>query len=313
MIKDGEGTVLQRFDYYPFGSESRVWTAGTNPPQSVLRYRFGGKEIAGQRVCASALAGAPAAAAGSPYLDFGARLYDPRTAAWLSQDPLSEKYYSISPYAYCAGNPVNLVDHDGMDWYTITQTGEFHLIENRPNEGFDRLFVDFTMGPPDLTTSLIIQDKSILPSLSKAQMASYSVNKTEMENLFYFAADAFREQEWGLYANGERYAIATANKIDQVKSPIENITWKIHSHSDTMPNDKEEIQSMGYWFYYENQAFNAKGKLIDNSSPWNEANLLPNDLHNLKESSIPSFVYFPKSGHVYKMNKSTLPTIVKTR
>ena len=118
VIKDGEGTVLQRFDYYPFGSESRVWTAGTNPPQSVLRYRFGGKEIAGQRVSASALAGAPAAAAGSPYLDFGARLYDPQTAAWLSQDPLAEKYYSISPYAYCAGNPVNLVDPDGMDWYS---------------------------------------------------------------------------------------------------------------------------------------------------------------------------------------------------
>ena len=26
---------------------------------------------------------------------------------------MSEKYYSISPYAYCAGNPVNLVDLDG--------------------------------------------------------------------------------------------------------------------------------------------------------------------------------------------------------
>ena len=118
VIKDGEGTVLQRFDYYPFGSESRVWTAGTSTPQSALRYRFGGKEIAGQTVGASALAGIPAAAAGSPYLDFGARVYDPRTAAWLSQDPLSEKYYSISPYAYCAGNPISLIDPNGQDWYT---------------------------------------------------------------------------------------------------------------------------------------------------------------------------------------------------
>ena len=64
VIKDGEGTVLQRFDYYPFGSESRVWTAGTNTPQSVLRYRFGGKEIAGQshnslKPCLLLLAQAP--------------------------------------------------------------------------------------------------------------------------------------------------------------------------------------------------------------------------------------------------------------
>ena len=90
-------------------------------PQSALRYRFGGKEIAGQKVGASAVlgapAGTPAAAAGRPYLDFGARLYDPRTAAWLAPDPMAEKYYPISPYAYCAGNPVNLVDPDGM-WFT---------------------------------------------------------------------------------------------------------------------------------------------------------------------------------------------------
>ena len=30
-------------------------------------------------------------------------------------DPLAEKYYSISPYAYCAGNPVNKIDQNGMD------------------------------------------------------------------------------------------------------------------------------------------------------------------------------------------------------
>jgi len=34
-------------------------------------------------------------------------------------DPLAEKYYSISPYAYCGGNPVNRIDPDGED-YTIT-------------------------------------------------------------------------------------------------------------------------------------------------------------------------------------------------
>ena len=117
VIRYGAGTVLQRFDYYPFGAESRVWTAGSSTPQSALMYRFGGKEVAGQKMGASAPAGIAAAATGSPYLDFGARLYDPRTAAWLSQDPLSEKYYSISPYAYCAGNPVNLADPDGKKIY----------------------------------------------------------------------------------------------------------------------------------------------------------------------------------------------------
>lgn len=30
-------------------------------------------------------------------------------------DPLAEKHYDISPYAYCSGNPVNRIDPDGRD------------------------------------------------------------------------------------------------------------------------------------------------------------------------------------------------------
>ena len=36
-------------------------------------------------------------------------------AMFLSIDPLAEKYYHISPYVYCAGNPVNAIDPDGCD------------------------------------------------------------------------------------------------------------------------------------------------------------------------------------------------------
>ena len=113
------------------------------PPQSVLRYRFGGKEIAGQKVGASAVlsapAGTPAAAAGRPYLDFGARLYDPRTAAWLAPDPLSEKYYPVSPYVYCAGNPVNFVDPTGKDiWDKIFGFLVGYITNIIPGSGFVR-------------------------------------------------------------------------------------------------------------------------------------------------------------------------------
>lgn len=34
-------------------------------------------------------------------------------------DPMAGKYTSFTPYSYCAGNPVNLVDPTGSDWYSI--------------------------------------------------------------------------------------------------------------------------------------------------------------------------------------------------
>ncbi|MBQ7550964.1 MAG: hypothetical protein IJT04_05510, partial [Bacteroidales bacterium] len=47
---------------------------------------------------------------------FGARYMDHELMTmWLSVDPMADKYPGISPYAYCAWNPVKLVDPDGED------------------------------------------------------------------------------------------------------------------------------------------------------------------------------------------------------
>ena len=50
------------------------------------------------------------------YTYFGARYMDHELMTmWLSVDPMVDKNPSISPYAYCAWNPVKLVDPDGRD------------------------------------------------------------------------------------------------------------------------------------------------------------------------------------------------------
>ena len=58
---------------------------------------------------------------------FGARYMDHElTTLWLSVDPMADKYPSISPYAYCAWNPVKLVDPDGREINPVySKEGDF--------------------------------------------------------------------------------------------------------------------------------------------------------------------------------------------
>ena len=46
------------------------------------------------------------------YHYFGARYYNSDLSLWLSVDPMSDKYPNLSPYNYCAWNPMKLADPD---------------------------------------------------------------------------------------------------------------------------------------------------------------------------------------------------------
>ena len=105
VVEATSGTELKHYDYYPYGLE---WGYDHKDNSSEYRYKFNGKEDQGMF--------------GVDYLDYGARLYDPYIASWISPDPLSRKYPNISPYVFCNNNPVNFVDPDGRDWYSYTIT-----------------------------------------------------------------------------------------------------------------------------------------------------------------------------------------------
>ena len=55
-----------------------------------------------------------------------ARHYNSALSIWLSVDPMSDKYPSTSPYAYCGNNPVKLVDPNGEDWFENEKTGDIY-------------------------------------------------------------------------------------------------------------------------------------------------------------------------------------------
>ena len=65
---------------------------------------------------------------------FGARYMDHELMTmWLSVDPMADKYPSINPYAYCAWNPVKLVDPDGRDFTVWIEDGGGNTYEYKPN------------------------------------------------------------------------------------------------------------------------------------------------------------------------------------
>jgi len=53
---------------------------------------------------------------------------------FTSVDPLAEKHPEISPYAFCANNPMNRIDNDGMDWTITTEQKDgqtiYHITVN---------------------------------------------------------------------------------------------------------------------------------------------------------------------------------------
>ncbi|MBK7412848.1 MAG: RHS repeat protein [Ignavibacteria bacterium] len=116
-----DAEVIDRRDYYPFGMEmpGRRWRASG---EDAARFGFNGKEndneVKGE----------------GNQQDYGFRIYDPRIARFLSVDPLSASFASLTPYQYASLNPVYSIDLDGLEGVSYREgrrnqeTGEFVAI-----------------------------------------------------------------------------------------------------------------------------------------------------------------------------------------
>ena len=112
VIDGATGQIYKAVDYSAYGAESDVMApqqgstpehalaAAALPSGMTLRDSFTGQEDQTPDF-------------GTSYTDFGARQYSPAIRRWMTPDPMSEKYYGMSPYVFCADNPVNFGDPDG--------------------------------------------------------------------------------------------------------------------------------------------------------------------------------------------------------
>jgi RHS repeat-associated protein len=96
VVMDASGNMKQLNNYYPFGmafANTPVAEQGKQP------YKYNGKELDQMN--------------GLNQYDYSARYYDPAITRFTTMNLMAEKYYSVSPYAYCANNPVRFVDLHG--------------------------------------------------------------------------------------------------------------------------------------------------------------------------------------------------------
>ena len=228
VVVNDAGVVEQVNQFYPYGEATDM---GQALPASVDNpYKWSGKEWDEDQ-------GA---------YDFGARMYSAADARWTTMDPLSEKYYHISPYAYCAGNPVNLVDPKGEAWYIINSSGYITIFDNREGkeENFDVLFHLQSDGSIDPHNALKVYDQSILSQLTNDSETGISSNYSDLLNVFYYAAD-YSNVEWGLYSSAEGHILRTDHSLGEVTEPASlpgNLIAKIHSHPDP-PNSPDSRRS----------------------------------------------------------------------
>ena len=200
-ITNSVGTPVEYIHYMPYG-ELWVDQQATGYGE---RFKFTGKERDSE----------------SGYDYFGARYYSSTLPTWLSVDPLSDKYPHISPYAYCAWNPINKIDPDGKD-DVFSENG--HYLRRIDNG------TDFTM----------IEDRAgNLKNITNYDYNQENIQARQMlKNVAtYYAAQVNLNQAIGIFDNTttEEGAFAcTFTKTQQVSMVLSN--GKLSPYANTGNN-----------------------------------------------------------------------------
>ena len=122
VVAKADGTVEQTNHYYPYGGLMADICTGSD----LQPYKYNGKELDRMH--------------GLDTYDYGARQYAAAIGRWDRVDPLCEKYYDVSPYAYCGGNPINAIDLDGRSVWTKMAKAAIKIGTKVSRNGLKELF-----------------------------------------------------------------------------------------------------------------------------------------------------------------------------
>ena len=143
VVLNSSGTVTETNHYYPFGG---VFASTGN----VQPYKYNGKELDTKK--------------GLNWYDYGARHYDATLGRWFVVDPLAEKMYAWSLYAYCFNNLVRLIDKDGK----IPGPGDLFLTQREAAKDWGMYYngASILRGKEMGSTIYEVREKGILKGFS---------------------------------------------------------------------------------------------------------------------------------------------------
>ena len=219
MVVRADGTVEQVTHYYPYGGLTGESTGGDAQP-----YKYNGKELDRTN--------------GLDLYDYGARHMDAALGRFTTMDPLCEKYYSVSPYAYCGGNPVNCIDPDGRDVVlhgdSINKSNSIEQIQKGVGEG---IIIYYSDNDSHLSyqicdgydASLLSKEAKLFMKIIDNHNVIVNINATscnELDDDKWFYGGAYLGNE--IMENGTVMAYQTINPqqlatMDEYGAPGQNI------------------------------------------------------------------------------------------
>ena len=205
---------------------------------------------------------------------FGARYYDSDLmTGWLSVDAMADKYPSLSPYNYCAWNPVKLVDPDGEEISPIYDTdGNFLGTDDNGLQGEALIMnkADFRQG---MSNKEARTKGRTLDNMSDTQALKFANNGNFEEFLDHYNSLSSRP-DW-----------------DGIVTRDEGITWaKTHPNALENPTTTNTLYVNTRHLDFGNISISDLKNGVGNSSPTNTLNFR-NLLYGLFGGKIQNTVY----------------------